>query len=333
MTTTIPITTPADRERFCALPGLSDLTPDIIVRHGPDESWAVADGKGLLARCSLWWTDTPPLTGQRVGAIGHYSAADCNVAGRILDHACRRLAANGCTLAVGPMDGNTWRRYRLLTDRGTEPPFLLEPDNPNDWPAHFTGHGFAPLAEYYSSVNEDLSRIDPRHDAAHRRIADRGITLRSLNIDRFEDELRAIHALALASFTDNFLYTPVGEEEFVAQYRGIRPHVRPDLVLMAERDGRLVGFLFMIPDLLQAKRGRPIDTVIFKTMAVIPEHRGSGLGGLLMGLGHAAAYDLGYRRAIHALMHAANPSRRISDHTARTIRRYTLFARPLGGVS
>jgi hypothetical protein len=49
-----------------------------------------------------------------------------------------------------------------------------------------------------------------------------------------------------------------------------------------------------------------------------------------MALGHEAAHRLGYRRAIHALMHAANPSRRISGHTARTIRRYTLFARPLG---
>jgi predicted N-acetyltransferase YhbS len=150
-----------------------------------------------------------------------------------------------------------------------------------------------------------------------------------MNLDRFEDELRAIHALSLASFGQNFLYTPVGEDEFLAQYRGVREYVRPELVLIAERDGQLIGFLFMIPDLLQAQRGQSIDTVIFKTMAVHPELRGTGLGGLLMGLGHEAAHRLGYRRAIHALMHAANPSRRISDHTARTIRRYTLFARPL----
>jgi predicted N-acetyltransferase YhbS len=312
------------------LPGLSDLTPDVLARHRPDESWAVADGGNVVARCSLWWADAPPLAGQRIGAVGHYAAASADAAGPLLDHACQRLAANDCTLAVGPMDGNTWRRYRLLTDRGTEPPFLLEPDNPDDWPAHFTGSGFTPLAEYYSAVNDDLTQTDPRHGAVRRRIADRGITLRPLNPDRFEDELRAIHALSLASFTQNFLYTPIGEEEFLAQYRGVRPHVRPELVLMAEREGQLVGFLFMIPDLLQAKRGQPIDTVIFKTMAVHPEHRGSGLGGLLMALGHEAAHRLGYRRAIHALMHAANPSRRISGHTARTIRRYTLFARPLG---
>ena len=36
--------------------------------------------------------------------------------------------------AVGPLDGSTWRRYRLVTERGVEPPFFMEPDNPDDWP-------------------------------------------------------------------------------------------------------------------------------------------------------------------------------------------------------
>ena len=67
-----------------------------------------------------------------------------------------RLGAEGCDLTLGRMDGNTWRRYRLLTWRGTDPPFLLEPDNPDDWPRHFEAAGFAPLATYYSSKCDDL---------------------------------------------------------------------------------------------------------------------------------------------------------------------------------
>jgi acyl-CoA synthetase (AMP-forming)/AMP-acid ligase II/GNAT superfamily N-acetyltransferase len=327
MRSPIPINTPADRERFCAVAGLSELTPDILARHRPDESWAVADAGGeLVARCSLWWSDAPPLAGGRVGAVGHYAAWNAEAVGPLLDHACARLAAHGCTVAVAPMDGNTWRRYRLLTERGPEPPFLLEPDNPDDWPAHFTGHGFAPLAEYYSAVNDDLTRGETRADPPA------GVAIRNLDLGRFEDELRAIHALSLASFTGNFLYTPIGEEEFVAQYRGVGPHVRPELVLLAEREGRLVGFLFALPDLMRARRGLPVDTVIFKTMAVHPDLRGQGLGGLLMGRAHSAARQLGFRRAVHALMHEDNHSRRISSHTARTVRRYTLFARPLRGA-
>ncbi len=45
-----------------------------------------------------------------------------------------------------------------------------------------------------------------------------------------------------------------------------------------------MGFMFAIPDLLQARRGVPIDTVILKTIAVDPAMSGMGLGGALMDL-------------------------------------------------
>ena len=57
---------------------------------------------------------------------------------------------------------------------------------------------------------------------------------------------------------------------------------------------------------------------------------GMGLGGVLMDEVQQAARALGYRRAIHALMHDDNRSRRLSDRYARTIRRYALFSKPLG---
>jgi hypothetical protein len=44
---------------------------------------------------------------------------------------------------------------------------------------------------------------------------------------------------------------------------------------------------------------------------------------------HTNAYQAGYRWAIHALMHVANRSRRISAHTAQPFRAYSLFGRQL----
>src|SRR5262249_20129041 len=157
-----------------------------------------------------------------------------------------------------PMDGNTWRRYRLLSERGSEPPFFLEPDNPDEWPGHFLNRGFTPLAEYYSTVIEDLKQHDPRLPEIERTVADKGITLRPINLERFDEELRSIYSLPLASFVQNFLYTPITEVEFMAQYRQVRPYVIPELVLIAERGGKPKGYVFAIPDLLQAQRGQAI---------------------------------------------------------------------------
>ncbi|MBI3328266.1 MAG: GNAT family N-acetyltransferase [Nitrospinae bacterium] len=316
---------------FCALPGLSTLSPATFTRDNADAHWMVVDGDGApVARCSLWWRGTPRYPGHRLGLIGHYAALDPSPARSLLQHACGQLAAHGCTLAVGPMDGSTWQRYRLLTERGVEPRFFLEPDNPDAWPAHFTTNGFAPLAHYYSALNPNLGQCDPRIPDVARRLGAEGVSIRSMDGARFGDELQRIYAVTMASFRHNFLYCPLSEADFVALHHALVPYIHPELIFLAEHVGRPVGFIFGIPDVLQARRGQTIDTVIIKTLAVHPAYAGVGLGSLLTARCQESAHNLGFRRAIHALMHERNTSRTISAHYAQTIRRYTLFARALG---
>lgn len=299
-------------------------------RYGADAHWSLVDKNGeVLAECSLWWRRTPSLPGHRVGLIGHYAARHAPAAQRLLEHACRELAGGGSTLAVAPVDGSTWRRYRLIVERGNEPVFFLEPDNPDDWPAHFLAIGFTPLAQYLSTVTTDLGRSDPRTAELGGRLAAEGIRIRAFDPARPEEELRRIYGVSSAAFLGNLLYTPIAEAEFLAQYKPLLPCVRPELVLIAEARGRAIGFLFAIPDRLQKSRGLLVDTVIIKSLAVLPESAGGGLGSLLIARCHEVSRELGYARVIHALMHEANASARISRHSTRPIRRYAVFARTL----
>lgn len=298
-----------------------------IVGHGCDAHWVATDGNETVARCSLWWNHVPPHPDHKLGVIGHYAARDIESARELLHHVCGELAAHGCTMAVGPMDGNTWRRYRFITERGTEPTFFLEPDNPDEYPKHFVESGFAPLANYTSAINNDLSREDPRIPEIEKRLTSMGIRVRNIEPLRFEEELRGIYAVSAISFRQNFLYTPIPENEFAEQYRKVLPYVRPELVFLVEKDSRLIAYGFALPDLAQAKRGVSMDTVIFKTIAVLPEFAGAGIGHAVFARVHRAARELGFKRVIHALMFNDNRSRRLSNHYAQTMRRYTLFAR------
>ncbi len=313
---------------------VTPLAPENLVHEAPDVHWVLLRGEtSLAARCSLWWKKAPPYPDHRLGLIGHYAASDEDSGSQILRHACQQLAARGCTMAVGPLDGNTWRRYRFITERGAEPAFFLEPDNPDVWPLHFTAERFVALATYTSALDSDLSSESSgarqRLSAIAEHVSRMGIAIRQASADHMDVELHRIYAVSLRSFQNNFLYTPLEEPEFLAQYRKLLPFVRHEFVLLAERDSIPVGFLFGVPDVLRIKRGERNDTVIIKTVAVVPECASAGLGTLLVARIREIAHGLGYTRCIHALMHESNRSRNISAKTASTMRRYTLFARQL----
>lgn len=293
-----------------------------------DEKVEVGCGGGSAAAL-LWWTHVPLIPGETLGVIGGFQATGAEAAARVLEEACTVLRAKGCTLAVGPMDGNTWRRYRWVTEMGNEPTFFLEPANPSDWPGWWRAAGFGSLAEYYSAASDDLETRDVRLGEAASRVGNAGIVLRSLNPAQFEAELDRIYDVSVVSFRENYLYTPLPRADFIAQYRAVQPLVRPELVRLAERHGKPVGYMFALPDQAQAQRGQPVTNVIMKTIAVLPEYGGLGLGGLMFAEVHAAAKALGFKRAIHALMHENNKSRKMSAHYAKIIRRYTLFSRRL----
>src|SRR5690242_4742858 len=323
----------ADIGRFCAVPDGTPLAPATLAAAGADEYWLLVDEAGAVARCSLWWSAAPAYQQHRVGLIGHY-AADDTLAEALLRHACDRLRQAGCTIAIGPMDGNTYNRYRLVTDPGTEPPFFLEPTNPTSWPAHFTGNSFAPLAEYYSAAQDDLEAADPRLPEIERQMEAAGVRVRPLDPAAFERDLRSVYPVVAAGFAESLLASPIDEEAFVAQYRPLESLLVPELVQIAETDERAVGFLLVVPDWLQAQRGELIDTGIAKTTAVLPEYQRQGLGILLAARAIAAGRALGYTRAIHALIREDNVSRRLSDvYHGRVIRRYTLYAKELGDAS
>ncbi len=294
----------------------------------PDETVAIRRDGAIVGTCSCWWRTTPSLDGLKTGFIGHYNAADAAAGADVLSAACDILLRAGCEVAIGPIDGSTWHSYRFIVDRGGEPPFFLEPDTRNEGPAHWSASGFLPVAIYSSAVVERLDVEPLAIGRAARRLASNGVSIRSLDLSRVDEELRKLFALSQISFRRNFLYSPIGFDEFQQQYSTLLPMLRPQLVLVAERMGDVVGFAFALPDVLQIVRAEPNDTVILKTVAVHPDFDGAGMGGVLVAEIHRQAHALGFRRVIHALMHDENRSRRISDRFARPIRRYALFAKP-----
>jgi GNAT superfamily N-acetyltransferase len=326
----LKITLPGeDLEIFCSLNGTSPLNPDACVEQNADLHLISFEKGKIAARCSLWWNSPPLHEGKPTGLVGHYAAANPEAGLFLLEHACRELRNRGCQIIIGPMDGSTWHSYRLITEKGTEPQFFLEIDHPADWPEHFFKAGFSSAATYYSTLNRNLSGENQISDPPQ------GIRIRPLFFEKFQEELKKIYTLSIESFKENFLYSPISQENFFSLYLPVKNMLNPDLILFAEEEngGKLAGFIFAIPDFFEKKRGGKIKTVILKSTAVHPNWRGKGLGNFLLAACQDVGFKLGYTRAIHAYMHEKNRSLKISARlfgsNLEPLRRYTLFAKDI----
>jgi len=306
--------------------GLERLSAQAFQFHRPAEHWIAQTSTGEeQARCSLWIEPEMIWQGRRLGRVGHYGALTAEAGSQVLRSACHELIARGCDAVVGPMDGSTWFRYRLITERGSDPPFFLEPDHPPEWLDHFRAARFRPFSHYLSARITDLNKLDPRMDRVARRMDQLGIQITSLGDHDLQDHLLQIHQLCLRSFAPNFLYIPLDQERFLALYKPVFPYIEPQLIQLAYDSDRLVGFAFALPDWAQQQRGDPIDTLVIKTVAVWPGRRYAGLGNLLAQRCQQIGRSLGMNSAIHALMHEHNSSRNALGQRAHPFRHYSLL--------
>lgn len=281
----------------------------------------VRDGDRVLARACLSHRPDGADDAATTMACGWYECVDDSDAAAVLLHAVRQYVRGaGFARVVGPLNGSTWHRYRFA-DRTDAPPFFLDVHNKPWYVEQWRAAGMEEIALYRSTIFDELTQYDRLEaiEAAHR---DRGVVVRPLELDRIDDELRTIHALSVEGFRDNFLSSPISSDEFLALYRPIVPLVRPEHVLIAEdRDARPIGFVFAVDDVTDRMR----RSLVMKSAAVLPEHRGIGLGHRLLESVHRTARDEGYDRIIHALMMEANRSAAILAERSSAYRTYRLF--------
>ncbi len=285
--------------------------------------------------------------GKPLGTLGFFAVStECHDIKPLLGESVDWLKQNGADSIVGPMDGDTWHRYRLNTGPWDDPPFLMEPENPSYYAALWKQAGWQVVDRYHSKTIDDVSSVvsvlRPDFEAA----CHAGFQFRPLRMSEFGQELDRIYQLSTTAFRGSFLYDDISRDQFLALYQGVRPLVEPSLIWFAmDQDGREIGFLFCVIDYyraVSAMRGkrnwwaklkflihrRIVDAVNFKSIGILPEHRRHGLATALMYLGYRASLDLGFLRSNLCLIRDGNPSAQLDAGKSRMLRRYELYQAP-----
>ncbi len=257
--------------------------------------------------------DAPPLDGARTAALGAFVCDKPEAGARLIREAMARLKAEGFGAVLGPMDGSTWVKHRLVVESDGRPPFLMEPENPAHYVKAFEQSGLKIVSRYVSAVR-------PADVLESKSAPPAGVRLRNFDPGKAEEDLMRIHALSLEAFASNTFYQPISLEAFLGSYRPVLKAVDPELVLLAEDEaGELKAFLFAIPNLVEGPKPK---SVILKTYA----SRVKGGGSMLANAFHERAKKRGYSDVIHALMHESNLSATHSGNTGgHVFRRYALW--------
>lgn len=285
--------------------------PEAVGTHPPSARAAVVKDGLIVARLSIWRRGTASYRGRPTRYVGHIAAADRAALSTLL-RGVAEIEAGPAHSLLGPIDGNTWRRYRVVTDAGDTQPFPLEPTNPSWWGPAFEDAGFAMCEQYWSGAR----RLESAVGSVARVVPD-GIVLRSIRKERLADELAAVYELVVEAFAANPLFTPVPLDQFLSMYTPLAGLMDPRLSLIAERSSP-VGLTLCMP--ADASR------IVLKTIAVGKQERGTGLGRLLMDEVAARGRTFGYDSLVYALMHDDNRSSDMVKTIADPIRRYALYS-------
>lgn len=255
-----------------------------------------------------------------LGLLGFFEAHDePKAVTELLRAATAWLREQGCTTVIGPMDGDTWHRYRVNAGPFDRPPFLLEPTNPPYYAPLWDSAGFAPLEQYTSKRIDDIHPLMPHFEKKFAAAVAAGYSFEPIDAQNLRSELARIYDISLAIFRGNFLYTDISLEDFLALYHGIERLLDPRLVWFAKApDGKDAGFFFAYAD-------SAADTVNYKTLGVLPEHRRAGIGGALARCSYARALELGRVVANHCLMREGNVSAGMDAGHGVVFRRYLLY--------
>jgi GNAT superfamily N-acetyltransferase len=235
--------------------------------------------------------------------IGFFGFFECmnnqQVANALFEAAKNWLRGKGVTAIRGPASPSVNDEYGLLIDGFTSPPVILMTYNPPYYATLIENAGFKKAKDLYAYNINAKTAITEKLTRASEIVRKRsGIVTRSLNMKKFDEEVKAIREMYIAAWRRNWGEVPMTEEEFAYVSKDLKAMVEPNLVVIAEVKGKPVGFGLTLPDynqlLIHNKHGwllpavfrillfrKKINYCRIMILGVVPEYLNTGLGGLL----------------------------------------------------
>ncbi|MGZ3884985.1 MAG: hypothetical protein ACXVPQ_09475 [Bacteroidia bacterium] len=233
---------------------------------------AYKDGKVAGRIAAIKNNNHIKASGNNEGFFGFFDVInDYEVARKLFDTACDWVKQQGMNAILGPANFSTNETAGWLVRGNDMPPAIMMTYNQPYYVEFAEKYGMEKKMEMLSyeirteTVSEKALKLA---DAFETRLKAKGITIRTMDLKRYDQEAENAHAVYNIAWDDNWGFVPMTRNEFMHLAKDLKQIIDPNLVFVAEKDGKMIGFSISIPDLNQilinVKRGRLLPTGIFK---------------------------------------------------------------------
>jgi GNAT superfamily N-acetyltransferase len=335
---------------------LLDRARNPFFEHGEAEYFLAERDGAVVGRIAAITNHLHNQThSDRVGFFGFFECIrDQGVADALIAAVADWCRGKGHDVLRGPASFSVNDECGLLVDGFQFPPALMMPHNPPYYVelverAGF--HGARNLLVYQGGSEERYIPVPERLARGTELIRQRlGITIRPLELSRFDQEVETIKRIYNAAWEKNWGFVPMTDREIDHLAEQFRPVVIPEFVPVAEKDGQVIGFGIALPDLnvvfrrnrsgyllpvlprlLWALKRRRIRRARILLLGVIPEFRGKAVDAMLYHWIWTRAEHLGFTwgEAGWILEDNAAMNAGLEKMTFRVYKTYRLYDRAL----
>jgi GNAT superfamily N-acetyltransferase len=199
--------------------------------------------------------------GERTGFFGLFECDDDpQAAGTLLMAAADWLRRRGMERIRGPFNLSTNDEAGspgVLIEGFDSAPTVMMSHNPPYYARLLEAAGFEKTKDLLAYLIEDQTPPERLVRGVERLTSRAGATIRGLDMRRLDEEISTIQDVYNSAWSRNWGFSPMTDDEFRFMAKDLRPIVDPELCLIAEVEGRAVGFSLALPDLNQALRKIP----------------------------------------------------------------------------
>jgi hypothetical protein len=188
--------------------------------------------------------------GEKAGFFGFFETIEDYETAEALFNAARSWCkAKGCTFVRGPASPSSNDEYGFLLEGFDKDPAIMMPYNPEYYLRLSERYGFKKAKDLYAFLKFVNANIPARIEKVMQRAKKSSpFKLRSIDPKNFKKDVEIIKNIYNGAWEKNWGFVPMTDEEMSLTAESMKPFYDPELIIIAELDGKPAGVVLTVPN-------------------------------------------------------------------------------------